>query len=337
MQPKTGSWEKLTVDAIAKELGVSKTTVSRALSGKGRVSESTRALVIDYVSRSGYESSTLARKLEQKMTRNLALVIPSHFVELDLPFMRRCMGGVCNMAAQRGYDVLLCYADAQNTVQLERQLSAHKIDGVLLSRTMTVDPCLDLVRQYRVPFVGIGRLSDPHDLQVDNDQIGAASELTHLLLNMGMKRIAFLGGSSNYTVNADRLQGYLRALQECGVAPDKELIVTGIESQVQRMDALDSVLEHQPECIICDDDSKTFSILKYLRARGLRVPEDIRLASLYDSEILTDTVPTISAVQFDANTLGATACRLLLDTLAGREVTRRQKQGYQVILRESTK
>ena len=135
----------------------------------------------------------------------------------------------------------------------------------------------------------------------------------------------------------DRLAGYRLALEEYGVAEDRELIFTGVETEEGRVDALESALERAPECLLCCDDSLTFSILKDLRSRGISVPGQIRLASLYDSEILLDVFPAVTAVQFDAETLGATACRMLLDSMAGREVVPRQIQGYQVIMRESTK
>ena len=131
--------------------------------------------------------------------------------------------------------------------------------------------------------------------------------------------------------------GYLRALDAFGVAAEHDLIYSGIETEEKRLDVLDEVLEHQPECLLCCDDSLAFSVLKDLRQRGIRVPEQIRLASLYDSEILLDTAPTISAVQFDAAALGTAACRLLLDAMQGKDVIPRQIQGHQVILRESTK
>lgn len=336
MAQPSGMKEKLTVSEIARELGVSKTTVSRALSGKGRISKETRARIFDFVSRSGGEASTAAR-VPHRATHNLTLVIPSHFVQLDLPFLRKSMGGICRMAAQRGYDILLCYADEGHTEQLERQLAARKMDGVILSRTLVEDPCLDLVRSCGVPYVALGRLEDETALQVDNDQAGAAAEMTRLLLQLGMQRIAYLGGSMSYTVNSQRLQGYLRALEEFGLSPDRSLIRSGIETAEQRTDALDALLEQTPECLLCCDDSAAFSVLKELRQRGIRVPGQLRLASLYDSEILMDTAPTVSAVQFDAAALGTAACRLLLDYLSGKEVTPKQVQGYQVILRESTK
>lgn len=336
MSPRHAAGGKLSVEEIAQALNISKTTVSRALSGKGRIGEATRARVFEYVGSTGGEAP-VPRRQADSATHNISLVIPKHFMQLDLPFLRKCMGGVCSMAAQRGYDVLLCYVSDSDTSQLQRQLNSRKVDGVILSRTMTEDASAEMVRQYGIPYVAIGRTTEEDVPQADNDQAGAACEMTQLLLRLGMQRIAYLGGSTTYTVNGDRLRGYLRALAEFGVSADQRLIYSGIESDAQRQDALESALEQRPECLLCCDDSMAYQVMQELRTRHIRVPEQMRVASLYDSELISDSVPAISAVQFDAERLGATACRMLLDILAGKEGENRQVQGYQVILRESTK
>ena len=332
----SGTGSSMKIAEIADALGVSKTTVSRALSGKGRVSEETRAKVFSYAGLTSTDT-TAPRTVPQGPTHNLSLVIPKHFVRLDLPFLRKCMGGICTMAAQRGYDLLLCYVSETDTVQLERQLDRHKVDGVILSRTISNDPSVDLLKQYGVPFVAIGRIDDPDIPQADNDQTGAACEMTRLLLQLGTRRIAYLGGSGTYTVNADRLRGFLRGLAEFGITADQSLIRTGLESDEQRTDALEAVLERHPDCLLCCDDRLAFDVVRELRARHIHIPQDLRVASLYDSELLVGVTPSISAVQFDAERIGSTARRMLLDTLAGKDVAKRQLQGYQVILRESTK
>lgn len=329
--------DKISIEEIAKALGVSKTTVSRALSGKGRISEATRSRVRAYVASTGAAPTVRTRWTENTVTHNLTMIIPPHFVHLDLPFLRKCMGGISMMAAQRGYDLLLCYASASDTTQLERQLASHKTDGVILSRAMEDDPCLDLLRQYRLPFVVIGRCEDSDIPQVDNDQVGASYEMTRLLLRLGARRIGLIVGTTTYTVNIDRVRGYLRALPEFGLAEDRRLMQDGVESITQRADALEAILEQHPDCLLCGDDRLAFDIMQALHSRHIRVPQDLQVASLYDSELLLSTTPNVSAVQFDAERLGASACRMLLDILAGKQVKTRQVEGYQVILRDTTR
>lgn len=109
--------EKMTIEQVADALGVSKTTVSRALSGKGRISEETRAKVYAYMGRTRSEP-TLAQSGEKLRTNNIAMIVPQRFIALDLPFLRKCMGGICTMADQRGYDLMLCYSSNTEYPQL---------------------------------------------------------------------------------------------------------------------------------------------------------------------------------------------------------------------------
>ena len=323
--------EKMTIEQVAEALGVSKTTVSRALSGKGRISEKTRAKVFAYMGHARTEP-TPAQKAPTVRTNNIAMIVPQRFITLDLPFLRKCMGGICTMADQRGYDMLLCYASSTEYTQLQRQLASHKVDGVILTYAMADDPCVDLLRQYDVPFVLIGRSEDKTIPQADNDQVTAACEMTRILLQMGAKRIALLVGSTIYAVNTDRIRGYLRGFAEFGVPVAQRLVHSGVESAGQTLDALEAALEQKADCILCGDDEIAFEVMRELRTRHILVPNDLRVASLYASSMLASITPSVSAVQYDAAQLGK-----LLDRLAGKEIVMRQLEGHQVILRDSTK
>ena len=241
------------------------------------------------------------------------------------------------MADQRGYDLMLCYASNTEYSQLQRQLANHKVDGVILTYAMADDPCIELLRQYETPFVLIGRSEDKTIPQADNDQVAAACEMTRILLQLGAKRIALLVGSTIYAVNTDRIRGYLRGFAEFGVPVDQRLVHSGVESAGQTLDALEAALEQKADCILCGDDEIAFEVMRELRTRHILVPNDLRVASLYDSSMLASITPSVSAVQYDAEQLGKTACRMLLDRLAGKEIVMRQLEGYQVILRNSTK
>lgn len=247
------------------------------------------------------------------------------------------MGGICTMADQRGYDLMLCYASNTEYSQLQRQLANHKVDGVILTYAMADDPCIELLRQYETPFVLIGRSEDKTIPQADNDQVAAACEMTRILLQLGAKRIALLVGSTIYAVNTDRIRGYLRGFAEFGVPADQRLVHSGVESAGQTLDALEAVLEQKADCILCGDDEIAFEVMRELRTRHILVPNDLRVASLYDSSMLASITPSVSAVQYDAEQLGKTASRMLMDRLAGKEIVMRQLEGHQVILRDSTK
>ena len=116
----------------------------------------------------------------------------------------------------------------------------------------------------------------------------------------------------------------------------QRLVHSGIESTGQTIDALEAALEQKADCLLCGDDEIAYEVCGELRNRHILVPHDLRVASLYDSSMLASITPSVSAVQYDAEQLGRTACRMLLDRLLGKEMVQCQIEGYQVILREST-
>ena len=201
--------EKMTIEQVADALGVSKTTVSRALSGKGRISEETRAKVYAYMGRTRSEPVS-AQSGEKLRTNNIAMIVPQRFIALDLPFLRKCMGGICTMADQRGYDLMLCYSSNTEYPQLRRQLANHKVDGVILTYAMADDPCIDLLRQYETPFVLIGRSEDKTIPQADNDQVAAACEMTRIRAAGGQHHLR--GQHRPHT----RLSAWIRGIWRAG-------------------------------------------------------------------------------------------------------------------------
>ena len=302
------------IGTIAAALGVSKTTVSRAISGNGRVGAATRQRVQDYVKEHNYTPSVMARGLAMRCSYNISLVISKQFSDFEMPFLRKTMRSVYQVAEDSDYDVLLTLVGENETRPVERLLDNRKM-----------------------PFVAIGRPEDPTVMSVDHDQVGGCRELTSLLLMKGMKRIALLGGTMLYTVNMSRLEGFKQAYDMMNQKIDESLLFLELETDDLRMQAVSQALERKPDCILCMDDRLTLLAMNMLKQQGVRVPQDIRVASLYDSSALAESSPAITAVQFDADALGRKATQQLLQALKGREVETRVELGYQVSMRESTK
>lgn len=324
------------ITRMAEDLGVSKTTVSRALSGNGRVSEATRQRVVDYAREKNYVPNMMAKSLVTKKSYNVALVFSRQFSNFEGQFLRKTITAVCDVMARNDYDVLLAMVGEQEAQPVQRLLVNHKIDGVILARSLERDPLIPLLQQSKLPFIAIGRPADPTVLYVDHDQVGGCREMTSLLLMKGMKHIALLGGSMLYTVNQSRLEGFRQAYVKMGQKIDENLLFLELESDDLRMEAVQQAVERGADCILCMDERLAQLTLNMLKQLNLRVPQDIRLASLYDNENLVNTVPPISAVQFNADILGLKATQQLLCALQGQPVETRMELGYQVSLREST-
>lgn len=325
------------IGTIAEALGVSKTTVSRAISGNGRVGPATRQRVQDYVKEHNYTPSVMARGLALRCSYNIALVISKQFSDFEMAFLRKTMRSVYQVAEDSDYDIVLTMVGEQETRAVERLLDNRKIDGAILTRTLERDPLVPLLKSRHVPFVAIGRPEDETVLSVDHDQVGGCRELTSLLLMKGLKRIALLGGSMLYTVNQSRLEGFKQAHEQMGQKIDESMLFLELETDDLRVQAIGNAIEKQPDCILCMDERLTNMTMNMLKHMNVQVPQQMKVASMYDSEGLAAATPPITAVQFDADQLGRRAAQQLLQALKGREVETRVELGYQVSMRESTK
>ena len=223
---------KLTIDDIARELQVSKTTVSRSISGKGRIGQATRDKVLQYIRENNYSPNVIAKGLAQRKTYNIGFVMPGDYSLVDLPFFQKCLLGVCEIASTMDYDVLISMVKDGNISQLERLIENHKVDGVILSRTLVNDAPAEFLIEAGIPFVAIGTSLNKNIIQVDNDHRSACRELTNILLQNGMHKMGLIGGIKEHVVTKKRLQGYMDAYIEKGISVDNSLIYMDVDNSI---------------------------------------------------------------------------------------------------------
>lgn len=329
--------KKITIDDIARDLGVSKTTVSRAISGKGRIGKETVERVNEYIRKYNYKPNVIAKGLAQSRTFNIGMLMPGEYELVDLPFFQRCMMGVCEVASAMDYDVVISMVNGNDMSQLERILENHKVDGFVLSRTLVEDIPAKLLKERGIPFVTVGTSADKEVIQVDNDHRGACKELTSILLARGIKKIALIGGNRNHVVTQNRLKGFVDAYEEMNRTADRKLIYMDAENKIRIEQVIDDLLPDKADCILCMDDSICAHVLAKLKKEKIKVPQDIKVASFYNSTILENNTPSITSLQFDVLELGRVACQTLLNRIEGKEVEKRKLLGYEISLKESTK
>ena len=329
--------DNITISDIAEALGVSKTTVSRAISGKGRIGEVTRKRVLDYIEEHDYKPNVIARGLAQSKTFNLCVVMPGNYAIVDLPFFQEVIAGIQEIAGMNEYDILLCICQENDISNLERILHNHKVDGVVLLRTFMKDLQIELLTERQVPFVTTGSTAYRKVKQVDNDHQSACRELTSILLMRQMKRIALLGGNESHVVTQNRYRGYVQAHEQAGIALDEEFVYMNLESRAFIDRAVENALEKGADCILCMDDAICGQVLRKLRQEHVKVPQDVKVASFYNSSVLENNIPSVTSLTFDARELGMEACKNLLAQIDGEKVPERTLLSYEVVLKESTK
>ena len=327
----------ITIADVAEALGVSKTTVSRAISGKGRIGKETRKRVLEYIEEHDYKPNAIAKGLAQSKTYNICVVMPRDYEVVDWNFFQRCLFGIQEMAETVGYDILLTMCQMNDISSLERIVANHKVDGVILMRTFLEDAQIEFLQQKNIPFVTTGSTNYEGVIQIDHNHRSACRELTSIILMKGMKRIALIGGDENHVVTQSRLRGFREAYEKMGEVIDPTMLFLNLDNHVVIDKIVEEVLERKAECILCMDDAVCSRVLKKLREKHVKVPKDIRVASFYNSSVLENNVPSITSLSFDAKELGMVACKTVLDVIEGAEVETRTLLPYEVVLKESTK
>lgn len=329
--------KKITISDIAEELGVSKTTVSRAISGKGRIGEETRRRVMEYIQAHNYRPNLIAKSLAQSKTFNIGVVMPNEYNLMDLPFFQRCLIGITQVACGHDYDVLVSMITENDISQLERIIIDNKVDGVILTRSLVDDKAVAYLKEKGVPFVVIGATSDLEVTQIDNDHYNACKELTTALLGKGYEKLALLGGNANSFVSEKRYMGFVNAHNEKNIPLHNKIMFTEITGPEQLEEAVEKIIDHGADCIVAMDDYLCNLAINVLRKKQIQVPDEYRVASFYDSRLMENNIPSITSIQFDVKELGMKTCKLLLHMLEGEEVPKKTRLGYEISLRESTK
>ena len=332
--------KNLTIDDIARDLGVSKTTVSRAISGKGRIGEATRLRVQEYIEKCNYRPSAAAKGLAESRTYNIALVLPKSFISLDQPHFRQNMSAICEEAFQQDYNVLVCLSTDDTPAALLRTLANRKVDGVILSRTVEHDAMVGILSDRNIPFATIGSLHPSEQglaaVEADHDHIGGCREFTLHFLKQGTGKIAILGNDIHYIVNQSRQAGIMQAVSQLGI-PEKDLAFRfNLGDNRACIRAVEELLQQGFTRFIAMDDGVCLRILAYLNALGKRIPENIQIVSMHDAPQLLTTNPPVSALEFNAYELGHAACRELLNYLKEKPYEPKPLLGYRIHMRQST-
>ncbi len=302
---------KVSLDDLAKELGVSKTTVSRAISGTGRISQATRERVREAVAKTGYVPNAAAYNLSISRTKNLACSIPLSEHAIASSFFREYLFGVSRGAVKAGYDVIIVDDSME---ELYRIAGSHKVDGLVLSLFNHGDAAMKRLVDYGVPVVLTGVSSVPGVIQMGYDSRGACRRLTSWLLDTWKTGIGLILTSRAYVANEGRAAGFRDAMTARGE----------MHPRIYWNDTYDSgrLLETAAELcrdgirgVICGDDSVCTDLLAALSVRGSEegireIAGSLKLASFHSNRFLHLFHPEIPTVDMDPMILGEFAARL---------------------------
>lgn len=326
----------ITIADVAEALGVSKTTVSRAISGKGRIGKETRERVLLYIEEHDYKPNVIAKGLAQSKTYNLGVAMPGDAKVAEWNFFQACLLGIQEAAQKAGYDILLTLCSPLDISSLERVIANRKVDGVILMRTFVKDAQIEFLQRKKLPFVTIGSTDYAGVVQIDHDHKSACRELTLRLLKKGMHRIALLGEDEGDVVTRNRLCGFREAYEKLQIPFDESLLYIGRTQSGNMERRTGDILKQKADCILCMDDAAASHVLRVLREKKIKVPQEMCVASFYDSTILENYVPSVTSLVFDEKELGRAACRTLLAMVEGAAAEPYTLLPYEIVMKEST-
>ena len=328
--------KKPQLEDIAAALGLSKSTVSRAISGKGRIRAETRERVFECIKELNYRPNMIAKSLSEQKTYNIGVVLPMDSSEAEAPFFQTCLTGIAKQCASSDYKALIIGTERDDLAQLTNVIENRKVDGVIVTRPTADGSIEQLLDSREMPFVVIGRSVHENSVVVDTDHINGCRDLTsYLLMNNPPERLGLILGSTEYTVNKSRYTGFMTALLDKGAHANNRIVFTGIDSELKLSKAV-SILTEEADCIVCGDDMLCMSLLARLSELGKSVPQDIRVASFYDSVFLSRYTTPITSLIFSAAEVGAAASSQLLKILNGEASDENVMLGYEILIRRST-
>ena len=331
---------------VARASGVVAMTASRAITGKGYVSEEVRERVLKAAKKLDYRPNVLARSLKQSHLNTVGIMLP----DISNPFSAELVAGIQNELANAGYSAFL--ATAGRSVERERDnllsFVDHRLDGILVATRGTElgnEAIAEITRQ-NIPVVTVGRPIEGTavDRVTADHRKGSFAATTHLI-ELGHKRIGFVGVSIDDAFNLRRFRGYADALTENGLRLHEELVVgsTNGPAYSTEEDGYDGMLalgrmKKRPTAVVARNDFTAIGVLRAAHELGLAVPEDLAIVGFDNIPLSTFTIPPLTTVAQPITEQGHRAAQFLIERIEHRYKGKAREVCFdcQLVVRRST-
>ncbi len=305
---------QVTIKDIAEKLGISVSTVSRALKDHPDISLKTRQAVKELAKLLGYKPNLIALNLKNSKTNTIGLIVP----EVEHHFFSKILNGIEEVAYENNYNVLVVQSNESymREVLNTQTLIANRVDGVLVSFAKETQDYshFQQMLDYEIPIVFFDRtIEDFHaDGVVVDDYSGAYNAVKHLI-DKGCKRIALYSSPQHMLIGKNRFQGYKDALEKHGLKYEKDLVYP-CDTIDSAMKISRSVLKKhdKPDGIFAVNDLTAIGVMKVAKQLGIKIPEDLKVVGFENSRSATICEPELTSVDQFGYNLGKKSAELLL-------------------------
>jgi LacI family transcriptional regulator, galactose operon repressor len=319
-----------TIRDVAKYLGLSITTVSRALDGYPDVSAQTRKRVEQAALELGYTPNRAARQLRRKRTDTIGYILPSGMSRFSDPFSNEFISGLADETAQNAYDLLLTSAPAGGDAEkqtYQRWVSTRRVDGYVLNRVRNTDWRINFLVEQKLPFASFERSADLYDYpSIHVEAVNSVSNLVTHLVTQGRKRIAFVGGPEFLVIHIDRLEGYRRGLEINHLPEDPAIVhLSDLSSNGGYIAGKRMLwLTDPPDAIICVNDEAAFGVLHAAHEAGRTVGVDLAIAGFDGVQDSIYTEPPLTTLDQPVYDIARQLVCMVMAEIAGTPIPERQ-------------
>lgn len=324
---------------IARVLGVSIPTVSRALKDSPEISRELCAKAKELAKEMNYRPNPFALSLRKNAPRIIGVVVP----DIVTHFFSSILNGIENMAVRNGYFVIITtsHESFENEKRNIENLVNMRVEGIIacLSQETTDYSHLTALKDINMPLILFDRvcLTDQFSTVVADGEQSAQIATQHLLDN-GSKRVAFIGGANHLDIVKKRKHGYLEALRNNHIPIEKELVVCRKIDYNEGKIATETLLSlpNPPDAILAMNDTLAFAAIEVIKSHGLRIPQDIAIIGYTDEQHANYIEPKLSAISHQTYKMGETACQLLIEQTKGNKDIKQVMVPTQLQVRESS-
>jgi LacI family transcriptional regulator len=317
-----------TMQDVADLAKVSKTTVSHVINETRPVSEEKRQRVLSAMKELDYHPNILARGLRRNETTMIGLIVPNN----ANPFYAEVSKGVESVCFDKGFNVILCNSDRDIEKELRYTdlLTKKRVDGILFVGTWIGENTdhIENTIQQNIPIVVVDRFV-PNldiDLVVTNNVLGGWLATSHLY-GLGHKKIACIAGTPQFTPNAERIQGYEKALVEAKIPINPDLIIRSNFQFEGGYKAAQQLLsqENRPTAIFACNDLMAIGAMRAAIDLGYRIPEDLSIIGYDDVQMTKYTNPQLTTISQPMFEMGNRAAEMLIERIHELEIPTRKK------------
>lgn len=328
---------KVSIKDIAAAAGVSHSTVSRALRNSPLLKPETIARIQKIAQEKGYTASAVARSLVTRRTQTIGVVVTT----IADPFVAEVVSGIEEAANEHRYSVFLANSNAEpeREMNVVRSFAEHRVDGIVVTSSRVGALYTPMLSSMQVPIVLVNNQHPGefvHSVMIANFE--ASRQATDLLVELGHRRIAYLGDRFGYQSDSERFAGYREALDCAGLPFAPELVSHGDGRPEGGYEAMKKLLAlpDPPTAVFCYNDMSALGALKAIREAGLRVPRDISVVGFDDLFVAEYAEPPLTTVRQPRRQMGRLAAEILLKLIEGEQADEIIRVPGELVLRQST-